>query len=118
MDGPLLKAAYNYQTSLKDPGAYAHGGKYIIELMYDSVEDLNAKLAEPVNLTAVHRASIMDTLPVPSRGVPPFGMQKGAVPGSCAKCHSSGSLLHVPGRGRNHFATAIKWRAMQHLSAG
>ncbi len=26
----LLKAAYNYQVSLKDPGEYAHGGKYII----------------------------------------------------------------------------------------
>ncbi len=26
----LLKAAYNYQVSIKDPGAYAHGGKYII----------------------------------------------------------------------------------------
>ena len=33
----LLRAAYNYQTSLKDPGAYAHGGKYIIQLMYDSI---------------------------------------------------------------------------------
>jgi hypothetical protein len=31
--GRLAKAAYNYQTSLKDPGAYAHGGKYIIQLL-------------------------------------------------------------------------------------
>jgi len=38
----LLKAAYNYQVSVKDPGAFAHGGKYIIELLYDSIEDLNA----------------------------------------------------------------------------
>jgi len=37
----LLKAAYNYQTSIKDPGAFAHGGKYIIELLYDSIEDLD-----------------------------------------------------------------------------
>jgi hypothetical protein len=35
--GRLLKAAYNYQTSKKDPGAYAHGGKYIIELLYDLI---------------------------------------------------------------------------------
>lgn len=38
----LLKAAYNYQVSIKDPGAFAHGGKYIIELLYDSTADLNA----------------------------------------------------------------------------
>ena len=41
----LLKATYNYQVSTKDPGAYAHNGKYIIELLYDSIEDLNAKLS-------------------------------------------------------------------------
>ena len=33
----LLKAAYNYQVSVKDPGAFAHGGKYIIQLLYDSI---------------------------------------------------------------------------------
>ena len=40
----LLKAAYNYQTSVKDPGAFAHNAKYIIELLYDSTADLNEKL--------------------------------------------------------------------------
>ncbi len=40
----LLKAAYNYQVSVKDPGAFAHNGKYIIELLYDSIEDLNTKV--------------------------------------------------------------------------
>ncbi|MBK7455833.1 MAG: polyheme membrane-associated cytochrome C [Anaerolineales bacterium] len=29
----LLKATYNYQVSVKDPGAFAHGGKYMIELL-------------------------------------------------------------------------------------
>jgi len=38
----LLKAAYNYQVSIKDPGAFAHGGKYIIELLFDSIEDVNS----------------------------------------------------------------------------
>jgi hypothetical protein len=42
--GRLLKACYNYQVSLKDPGGYAHGGKYIIQLLYDSIEDLNSVL--------------------------------------------------------------------------
>ncbi|HMN61893.1 MAG TPA: hypothetical protein PJ988_16095, partial [Anaerolinea sp.] len=28
----LLKAAFNYQISVKDPGAFAHGNKYIVQL--------------------------------------------------------------------------------------
>ena len=30
----LLKGAYNYQVSVKDPGAFAHGNKYIVQLLY------------------------------------------------------------------------------------
>lgn len=86
----LLKAAYNYQTSLKDPGAYAHGGKYIIQLMYDSVEDLNAKLAEPVDLTNVHR--IDNGHFAGSEEAFRRWDEDGAVPGTCAKCHASGGL--------------------------
>jgi hypothetical protein len=36
----LLKAAYNLQYSIKDPGAYAHNGAYVIQALYDSIEDL------------------------------------------------------------------------------
>jgi len=39
-----LRAAYNYQFSVKDPGAYAHNAKYIIEILYDSIADLNLKV--------------------------------------------------------------------------
>ena len=49
----LVKATYNYQVSNKDPGSYAHNGKYIIELLYDSIEDLNAKLSTLVPSAAV-----------------------------------------------------------------
>ncbi len=38
----LLKAAYNYQFSVKDPGAFAHNAKYVIELLYDSIADMKA----------------------------------------------------------------------------
>jgi hypothetical protein len=38
----LMKAAYNYQASLKDPGAHVHGGRYIAQLLYDSIDDLGA----------------------------------------------------------------------------
>ena len=39
-----LRAAYNIQFSVKDPGAYAHNGKYIIQVLYDSISDLNLKV--------------------------------------------------------------------------
>jgi hypothetical protein len=51
----LLEAAYNYQTSLKDPGAYAHNPKYVIQLLFDSTADLNAVLTVPVEIGAAQR---------------------------------------------------------------
>jgi hypothetical protein len=51
----LVKAAYNYQTSQKDPGAYVHGGKYHIQLLSDSIEDLNMALSTPIDLENAHR---------------------------------------------------------------
>jgi len=36
----LLKAAYNYQYSITSQGGYAHNGKYLIQLLIDSMEDL------------------------------------------------------------------------------
>jgi hypothetical protein len=38
----LLRAAYNYQYAQKDPGAFAHNAKYLIEILYDSIADLDA----------------------------------------------------------------------------
>jgi len=39
-DLPLAAAAYNWQFIYKDPGAYAHNGKYAAQLLRDSIEDL------------------------------------------------------------------------------
>ena len=36
----LLQAAYNYQYVAKDPGVFAHNGKYIIQVLYDSIESI------------------------------------------------------------------------------
>lgn len=44
----LLRAAYNYQVASKDPGAYVHNGKYIIQLLHDGITDLNSSMAAPV----------------------------------------------------------------------
>jgi hypothetical protein len=49
----LLKAAYNYQVFQKEPGAWAHNPMYIIELLNDSIADLNSKLATLVPSQAV-----------------------------------------------------------------
>lgn len=86
----LLKAAYNLQVSVKDPGAFAHGNKYIVQLLYDSIEDLNTKMTAPVVLKTAHREDAghfagdsMAFRDWDSEGEVPFG---------CAKCHSSVGL--------------------------
>lgn len=40
----LLKAAYNYQFVAKDPGAYTHNPRYIVQLLHDSLADLGTKV--------------------------------------------------------------------------
>jgi hypothetical protein len=49
----LLKAAYNYQFVSKDPGAYAHNPTYALQLLYDSLSDLGARV--PVDLSRANR---------------------------------------------------------------
>lgn len=88
--GRLLKAAYNYQVSQKDPGAYAHGGKYIIQLLYDSITDLNVQLANPVDITPLHRE---DPGHFAASGEPwRHWDEDGDVEASCSKCHSAEGL--------------------------
>ena len=36
-------------------GRFAHGGKYIIQLLYDSLEDLNMAISEPIDMAAMSR---------------------------------------------------------------
>jgi hypothetical protein len=44
-DAGLLKASFNYQFWQKEPGAWAHNTHYILQLLYDSNEDLGGNLA-------------------------------------------------------------------------
>lgn len=81
----LVRAAYNYQVSLKDPGAYAHNAKYIIQLLHDATSDIATALAQPELLGDAVRND--------------FGHFNGAseaarhwdtaeaVEASCSKCH-------------------------------
>jgi hypothetical protein len=41
----LLRAAYNYQDSQKDPGAFAHNSSYTLQILYDSIEAIGGDLA-------------------------------------------------------------------------
>jgi hypothetical protein len=41
----LLRAGYNYHFSLQDRGNYAHNGRYVLQLLYDSLDDLGARVS-------------------------------------------------------------------------
>ena len=88
--GRLLKASYNYQLSIKDPGMFAHGGKYIIQLLYDSIEDLNGVLEEPIDLEQANR--IDDGHFAGSEEAFRHWDAEGKVPRECSKCHTSEGL--------------------------
>src|SRR5688572_10537560 len=80
----LLKAAYNYQVSLKDPGAFAHGNKYIVQLLHDSIEDLGGDVSKFTRDDAGHFAG--NTLPFRDWDA------DGEVPYRCVKCHTADGL--------------------------
>lgn len=86
----LLKAAYNYQMVVKDPGGYAHGGKYLIQLMYDSIEDINTKLATPVDLSTAHREDAGHF--AASAEAWRHWDAEGEVAAGCVKCHQAEGL--------------------------
>ncbi len=44
----LVRAAYNYHYVHEDPGAYVHNARYVLQLLYDSLEDLGR--AVPVEM--------------------------------------------------------------------
>jgi len=45
MDTTLLKAAYNYQLSQKEPHAFIHNSRYMAQLLVDSIESLGGNVA-------------------------------------------------------------------------
>ena len=49
----MLKAAYNCQVSLKNPGAFAHHRQYMIQVLYDSLEDIAGQV--PIDMTGMVR---------------------------------------------------------------
>lgn len=86
----LLKAAYNYQIVAKDPGIFAHNPKYGIQLMYDSIADLNAKLTTKIDMSKMHRDDVGHFMG--SSEAFRHWDAEGEVPAGCAKCHSATGL--------------------------
>jgi hypothetical protein len=86
----LLKASYNYQLSVKDPGAFAHNAKYVIELLYDSIADLNTKLITPIDLSKAHRIDAGHFAATEEQFR--HWDSVGEVPATCSKCHSATGL--------------------------
>lgn len=98
----LLKAAYNFQVAMKDLGAFAHGGKYVIQLLYDSLMDLNGAAPNPIPIPMLHRddEGHFDGAGEAFR----HWDEDGGVSASCAKCHSGNGLAEYLDTGGNEEA--------------
>jgi predicted CXXCH cytochrome family protein len=81
----LVRAAYNYQMVNNDPGAFAHNAKYVIELMYDAITDLDSALVAKVDMSKANRTDVghFNGADVTFRR---FDAQ-GSVPAECSSCH-------------------------------
>lgn len=89
----LLRAAYNYQVSQKDPNSYAHGGKYVIQILYDSIMDLNSKFIVPVDMTGTHRGD-EGHFDGSSEAWRHWDEDEYEVSSRCARCHSADGLAY------------------------
>jgi hypothetical protein len=77
---------------MKDPGGFAHNPTYMIELLYDSIANLNQQMpeADQVDLSQAHRTDPghFDVTGEPFR----HWDADGVVPGTCARCHTASGL--------------------------
>jgi predicted CXXCH cytochrome family protein len=89
----LLRAAYNYQMASKDPGAFAHNAKYIMELLHDSITDLNAALVSKVDMSLAVRGDDghFDGAGQAARRWDQPNRMDEKVEATCSKCHSGSS---------------------------
>src|SRR5262249_16534092 len=78
------------QYAQKDPGAFAHNAKYLIEILYDAIADINAVQPVPnfANLVR-HDSGHFDTTAEVYR----HWDAEGAVDASCSRCHSVEGFL-------------------------
>ena len=81
----LVRATYNYQMVNNDPGAFAHNAKYVIQLLYDAITDLDTVLTAKVDLSKATRTDVghFNGADITFRR---FDAQ-GSVPADCSSCH-------------------------------
>ena len=109
----LLKAAYNYQVSQKDPGAFAHGNKYIVQLLFDSVADLGGDTSTLARTDAAHFAGNTE----PFRHWDAEEEGNGIVPAGCVKCHTATGLPAYVSTGGTTVVTSSGTTAIVGLGA-
>jgi len=84
-----LKATFNFQYATKDPGGYAHNGKFVIQIVHDSIQDLNTGLDDNGQTPVVFKGDRNDIGHFDGTAEAFRHWDKGGqVPASCAKCHS------------------------------
>ena len=76
----LLRAAFNYQYALKDPGAFAHNAKYLLAVLYDSIEDLGGDVSAYMRNDGGHFDGTAEAWR--------HWDEDGGISSSCAKCHT------------------------------
>jgi predicted CXXCH cytochrome family protein len=105
----LLRATYNFQLATKDPGAFAHNAKYIIELLTDSINDVNKALIVKVDMARAVRGDVghFDGASEAAR----HWDENEMVDATCSSCHGGqegfrfatqygvGKIVHEPDNG-------------------
>ena len=94
----LLRAAYNYQYFKKDPGTFAHNRKYMIEILYDTIENIGEHPMIDVPLLSVMSRNDSGHFDATGEAyrhwdrdaddIEPGSIDRGDVSSSCARCHS------------------------------
>ena len=82
----LERATYNRQMAKVDPGKFAHNGKYIIQLLHDSIQDVNAALTTKLDVSKLVRN---DQGHFNGASAAARNWDSGeTVQASCSRCHS------------------------------
>ncbi len=91
----LLRAAYNYNFFMREPNGWAHNPRYVAEILFDAISDLNAGLAAKgfakvpfagARTFGGHFGAADATFP---QGGDQFrDWDNGVVSNSCSQCHA------------------------------
>lgn len=89
----LIRAAYNYYYTFGDPCAYIHNPKYVLEILYDSIADLESHASVTVpGFANLNRDFGGHFSPVAEAFRHWDG--EGQVPPDCARCHTPEGFLY------------------------